>query len=121
MSDATAPRAMLDDGLPDFPFFEVDAPTAAFGADEAAYLDSRTGSEVARRLTTEAKVFSSLFFVGGKLSDFGLRFKEPYRETGHNTLRALMCSFAPSHEAKEGTVALALHRWCEPIPAGASA
>lgn len=101
--------------IPPFPFFEVDDVTAAFGADRDKYLSRQEGSRVERLLQNEAEVFANLFYKGGRLSDYGLRFKPEYREEGFKTLRALMCSFAPSHQAKTGTVALALHHWCEPV------
>lgn len=103
------------DALPDFPFFKVDGPTAVFGCDQSHYLSRSEGTRVARLLRKETDVFSALFFSGGSLAQHGLRWKEPYREHGMATLRGLMCSFAPPHESKEGTVALALHHWCEPI------
>lgn len=106
---------MANDTLPEYPFFEVDEPTAVFGCEADKYLSRSEGSRVSRLLPKEAKAFSALFFSGGKLSDHGLQFKEPYRAQGYATLRGLMCSFAPPHESKEGTVALALHHWCEPV------
>jgi hypothetical protein len=106
---------VAEDSLPAYPFFEVDGPTAVFGCDADKYLSRSEGSRVSRLLPKEAKAFSALFFSGGKLSDHGLQFKHEYREKGYSTLRGLMCSYAPPHESKEGTVALALHHWCEPI------
>lgn len=103
------------DPLPEFPFFVATDPEVAFGAADERYLSRAEGKRVASLLRTEAGVFSTLFFSGGRLSDHGLQFKAEYREHGFKSLVSLMKSFIPSHEAKEGTVALALHHWCEPV------
>ncbi|RDC59757.1 hypothetical protein HME9302_00952 [Alteripontixanthobacter maritimus] len=110
-----------DREIPDYPFFEVDGLTAAFGADRSVYLSKSEGSAVARRLPDKAEIFSRLFYVGGTLAEHSLRFRPEIARKGHATLKALMVSFEPSHEAKKGTVALALHHWCEPIVAEKSA
>ena len=104
-----------DAPLPDYPFFEVDDATTVFGCKAGQYLSRGDGSRVARQLRRERDIFSALFFSGGRLEDHGIRFKPEYCGKGFRTIVALMKSFQPSHEAKEGTVALALHHWCEPI------
>ena len=109
-----------DNEIPDFPFFTVDGPTAVFGCQEDQYLDRREGSRVRCLLRDEAEAFSQLFYVGGKLEDHGFTFKPEYRSEGYSTLSALMRSFSPSHEAKEGTVALAIHHWCDRVPVEAA-
>jgi hypothetical protein len=106
--------------LPDYPFWQADGAEAAFGADSSHYsaVGRSEASSVSRQLRKQAKVFSALFFSGGSLADHGLRWKpELAEQRPMMTLRALMCSFDPPHEVKEATVALALHHWCEPIPA----
>lgn len=110
-----------DAGIPDFPFFRASDPEVAFGCGQERYLSRAEGKRVSRLLPKETEAFSALFFTGGKLSDHGLRWKPECKDGGFVTLAALMKSFGPSHEAKEGTVALALHHWCEPIPADAEA
>lgn len=60
------------------------------------------------------KAASSLFYKGGKLSDHGLTIKAGLNSAKvHGALRALLCSFDPSHEIKIGTVAVALANWCD--------
>ena len=103
--------------IPEFPFFTVSAPTAAFGCSRDKYLSKQEGSQVSRLLPLEVRAFEKLFYEGGRLSDVGFKFKEEFRTNGPATLRALMCSFDCSHEGKTGTVALALHHWCEQVAA----
>ena len=108
---ATAPAA--DQTIPNFPFFEVDGPTAVFGCERTRYLSRDEGYRVSALLRDEADAFSQLFYRGGRLSDHGFKLKPEYAETGMATIRGLMSSFAPPHESKEGTVALAIHHWCD--------
>jgi hypothetical protein len=103
--------------IPAYPYWQADAADASFGADLSRYVKRDEAYAIERNLHREAGVCSALFFSGGRLADHGLRWRpEIARQRPMQTLRALLCSFAPSHEAKTATVALALHHWCEPIP-----
>ncbi|MFE8106937.1 hypothetical protein [Sphingomonas melonis] len=108
--------AQADSAIPDFPFFAVDDATLAFGCGQDTYVNRRGASALSRLLRDEAKAFSSLFFCGGTLEQHGFTLKPEYKAEGTKTIRALMKSWAPAHEAKEATVALALHHWCDRVP-----
>jgi|GEM_PF-5230466 len=84
---------------------------AAFGAKRSDYPPMASIPEFQDRKTYE-DIFQTLFFSGGKLDDFGLSIK-PGLDRGQvmTAIRALMCSFDPSHEHKASTVAWALHSW----------
>ncbi len=66
------------------------------------------------------KIASTLFFKGGKLSDFGLTPKEGVDV--NKAMRAIRCclgSFEPKHEHKEAGVAFMFSEWFdlkEPAP-----
>jgi hypothetical protein len=114
---ATNPEAVA---IPEYPFWQADELAAVFGADALKYaaLTKQDANAVSRLLRNEERIFSDLFFNGGSLAQHGLRWKpEIAEQKPHLTLRALMCSFEPSHEVKTATVALALHHWCEPVEA----
>lgn len=50
-------------------------------------------------------IASSLFFSGGSLADHGRKLKAGVDSAQfHSAARALLCSFAPKHEVKIGTV-----------------
>jgi hypothetical protein len=93
---------------------EFDDLAAAFGAPASAFLSRQEGSEFERRYRKEAAAAKSLFFKGGRLSEHGLKLKDGIDSIkAHKAIRALLCSFEPSHEAKIGTVAKYLHEWCD--------
>jgi hypothetical protein len=60
------------------------------------------------------KVFSELFYGGGRLGDHGLRLKTEV-DSGkfYTTLRALMASYAPKHEIKEATCGWLIEEYTE--------
>ncbi|OCJ12503.1 hypothetical protein A6U86_05630 [Rhizobium sp. AC27/96] len=63
------------------------------------------------------RVFSTLFFKGGSLEQFGIRIKDGIdRAQAMMAIRSLLCSFDPKHEIKEATVAWALSEWCDGTP-----
>lgn len=106
--------------LPDYPFFEVDGITAAFGCSGDKYVSRTDANAISRQLRDESRAFTQLFFKGGSLADHGFRLRPQYAPKGHATIRGLMCSFEPSHEAKEATVALAIYHWCDRIEGASS-
>lgn len=64
-----------------------------------------------------ARVASSLFFNGGRLSDFGLTIKDELDDGDvMRALRACLGSFDPKHEHKEAGVAYMLSQWCNGKP-----
>lgn len=94
-----------------------DGMDAAFGAAQDQYPAPSLVPEVDRRYRD---AFSTLFFSGGKLADFGLELKPGLdRARAMTALRAWMGSFAPKHEHKEATVAWALSEWCQNVQAPA--
>lgn len=108
----TETAAVPSFSLPDFN--EVDA---AFGADNKDYLTfAQMGEQFYRGHHPMCHVAQSLFFKGGKLSDYGLKLKpEIDQRKAKIAIMALLSSFAPKHEVKIGTVGVALANWCEPI------
>lgn len=120
----------MDDAiaLPEFPLFDVDDVEVAFGSEIGRYYGGsyedgkRASCDIRRALRAEAEVFSALFYRGESLADQGLKWKDGTdHKKAMRCLRALMGSWAPSHEQKVATVALALHHWAEPIAQGMAA
>lgn len=103
----------------DFPIPEFTALDAAFGADIKTYLPrEKIPDQMYAMRGKHADAASGLFFKGGRLEDFGLRLKPGIdRKKAFTAISAWLCSFAPSHEQKIGTVAYALSQWCEDVPA----
>lgn len=113
----------MADDLPEFPLFDVSDMEMAFGCDLSRYVgkgydDGKSkGCALERALPFEADVAQNLFNVGGTLRDFGLRAREGFDEVKIvRAVKALLTSFGPSHQGKIGTIALALHHWCERVP-----
>jgi hypothetical protein len=114
---------VVSDRLPDFPLFDVDDAEMIMGAEPSRYYGSASwqggkmdAHSLSRQLRAECEVFSSLFFQGGKLSDFGREVKPDLDPKAvMRALRSLMGSWSVSHEQKEATVALAIHHWTQPI------
>lgn len=105
--------------LPTINLWDVTDREVAFGADRTIYSGvSRSSShEITRKLHAEARVFSALFYSGGRVSDHGLRIRPGIDEDrATRCLRAIMCSFDPPHEVKEAVAALAISQWWEPAP-----
>lgn len=90
-------------GLTFWPIPEFSKLHAVFGAEESSYFDRSDLPKVPRQYINKA---SDLFFSGGT-PELG---EDVDRAKAINALRAWLCSFAPSHESKEATVAYAL--WC---------
>lgn len=110
------PAVGLKVGEHQFPVF--DGVAAAFGAQGLDY-PSRENipAQFYNGNTPYNRAFSTLFFQGGSLDQFGLSFKAGIDHTQAMTaIRALMCSWAPKHEIKEATVAWALSEWCDLAP-----
>lgn len=106
---------MTPDVIPDYPFWQASEVEAVFGAERERYVNRYDAGDISRLLRKEVKAGSALFFSGGRLADHGLQWRpEIAAQKPMLTLQALLCSYAPAHEAKEATVALALHHWCEP-------
>ena len=107
MSGVDVPSATKD-GLTFFPVPEFDDLSIAFGAGEKSYFDRRNLPDVPKKFEDAA---GSLFFSGGKLPEFDPRVDV---KKASRAVRALLSSFAPSHEAKEATVAYAFWVWSTP-------
>jgi hypothetical protein len=103
--------------IPNFPVPDFSDADAAFGADAKHYLPKAAiPADFYGMRHHYCKVAQKLFFEGGKLSDHGLRFKDGIdHQKAMRALRALLCSFAPKHEIKIGTVGVALVNWCEEV------
>lgn len=107
--------------LPDeYPLFDVDDASVAFStADgiigEGGYYLRRDPPQYSLVPRDYCDKASTLFFLGGKLEDLGLKPREGHdAKRIYRALRFLLSSWAPSHEQKEATVGLALMKWCEP-------
>lgn len=106
--------------IPEFPVPDFGPMTAVFGADEDAFLTKdELGEWYGFRGPAGSKPFydcvAGLFYSGGRLSDYGLQWKDGIdHATAFRALRGLLGSFAPPHEIKIGTCAVALANWTEP-------
>lgn len=105
-----------------FPLPNFDKVTAVFGPSESAYLTREQlgdwyGMYGDNSDTPFHKCAEGLFAKGGSLKDYGLVIKSDL-DAGKvaTAVRALMSSWAPKHEIKIGTVAVALANWCEIVP-----
>lgn len=109
----------MTDKAPDFPIPDFDGPTAAFGARRGDYLTrEQLGDWYGFRHTPYHKAIEGLFHRGGKLSDYGLRWKDGVDTAKAGAaLRALMSSWDPKHEIKVGTCAVMLANHCDHIKA----
>jgi hypothetical protein len=105
-----------------FPVPDFDGVTTAFGADHRNYLTREQlgdwyGLYGENSETPFHKCVSGLFYKGGALADYGLAFRpdiDPAKAM--RALQALLRSWAPKHEIKVGTVAVALANWCDYTP-----
>ncbi len=101
------------------PKFDVptfDDITVAFGSVEKHYLTRQQLGDWydMNTPTPYHEAFNGLFYRGGKLADYGLSIKPGLDQTQvMRALRALMSSWAPKHEIKTATVAVALANWCD--------
>lgn len=93
--------------------------TVNFGADEKDYLTREQlgdwyGLYGGNSRTPYHKCAEGLFSNGGKLADYGLSIKADLDvRMVMKAIGALMRSFAPKHEVKIGTLAVALSNWCD--------
>ena len=86
--------------IPDF-----DGVSAVFGAHSGDYLTREECGEYYGFNNPYAAVAQALFGRGGKISDYGLRWKKDVDETkAYRALKALLSSWDPKHEIKMGTV-----------------
>jgi len=115
-SKPLSPSSGLTLGSHKFPAF--DGLSAAFGARLADYPRMEAVPKQFQEHSGQYQnVVSSLFFRGGKLSDYGLDFKPSIdRAAAMTALRALLGSFDPKHEHKTAVVAWALSEWCDGTP-----
>lgn len=97
-------------------FREMDNGDAAFGARLSDYPPENTiPVEFHRHNNRYAEAVSTLFFRGGRLSDFGLNWKNPRNVQYSIVLRALLSSFDPSHNHKTAAVAWFLSEHTEDV------
>lgn len=94
--------------LPKKKFPEFQDADLAFGADAKCYFNRYKRPDVPHKFSDMA---GRLFFEGGALPAFADDI-DPVK--ARRAIRALLCSFAPAHEAKESTVAYALWVWTTP-------
>jgi hypothetical protein len=101
-----------------FPIPKFNDAEIAFGAGTNHYLtESQLGDWYLHDFTPFHQAVDTLFVSGGKLDDFGLTVKSNLNsEDVYRALKALMRSWAPKHEIKVGTVAVALANWCDYTP-----
>ena len=92
-------------GLTFYPIPEFSDVDAAFGADSSAYFKRDNLPDVPREYEDMA---SALMFKGGKLISLSPKVNQA---EAMKAVRAWLCSFEPSHEAKISTVAYALWLW----------
>lgn len=107
--------------IPEYPLFDVSDVEAAMGADMGRYVFAGLGwdgakspsNELSRQLRAEAMAGDGLFFRGGALE---AHKPDLDAEKVHRALSALMRSWGVSQQQKSASLALAIHRWCDPIP-----
>lgn len=92
-------------GITFWPIPHVSDEHVAFGMPGSAYFPRHDLPDVPQRFEDEAR---RLFFRGGKMSDLHPAVD---RLLAARWLQAHFRSFAPSHEAKEATVAYAIWVW----------
>ena len=102
-----------------FPVPEVSDVDVAFGAGGSAYLTrEQMGDEFYGDRNEYTKHASALFFRGGSILPEGRRWRDGIDQAkASRAIKAMLCSFAPKHEIKIGTVGFALREWTEPTGA----
>lgn len=106
--------------IPEYPFFNVDGPERVFGSPIERYLaDSKEEARrICKELPAEARAAEYLFSNGHLGGCDAIEGRDCVLEVSAEAIRdttmALLCSFAPPHEVKIATVAVALHRWFPP-------
>jgi hypothetical protein len=98
----------VKDGLTFFPIPVTTDLSIAFGLGDACYFNRRALPDVPKKYVDAA---NDLFFNGGKLPDLAPQVD---RSEASRFLRAMLASFAPSHESKETTAGYALWVWSTP-------
>ena len=101
------PKATVD-GLTLWPIPEFNHAEVVFGADESCYFNRRRLPDVPSEYTQAAQ---TLFFSGGTLPRFA---NVVDAKKAAIAIRALLSSFAPSHESKMATVGYAMWLWSTP-------
>ncbi len=99
----TGQPQLVIEGLTFWPIPKFSDIHMAFGAEINSYFDRYRLPEVPKKYRDQA---SKIFFEGGKI-EVG---DDVNKDDANRAIRAVLCSFAPAHEAKEATVAYAL--WC---------
>lgn len=108
--------------IPKFTFFEASKPEVAFGCGANRYLaiSKSEANPLCKALPDETRAAEHLFangHLGGcnaiERRDCAL---DASAEAIRDTTLALLRSFAPPHEIKIATVAVALHHWFPPSP-----
>lgn len=96
---------------------KVDAVGAAFGDVSKMPKYADIPEEFKRSSNPYCDVFGSLFYKGGKFSDFGLTVKPDLdAKAVYAALHTWMGSFEPKHEHKEAAVAYAISQWFDGTP-----
>jgi hypothetical protein len=104
--------------MKEFPLFEVSDAEVAFGWRGKWLTREECGDFYGFGHDIYSEAVNSLFYKGGKLEDYGLKFKpEIDKEKAWRAIRAMLTSWEPKHEIKCGTVATALSQWCEVVNA----
>lgn len=101
---SSQPQAICQ-GLIFWPIPDTSDLQCAFGLDGCDYFDRRSLPKIPRDLENKVE---SIFFSGGKLDGLDPTV-DPKKAS--RRMHALLCSFAPSHEAKIATAAYALWVW----------
>lgn len=91
-----------------YPIPKVGDSEVVFGAKRDRYFDRASLPTVPHECE---ELVQQLFFKGGRLPAFH-KAVDPIEAT--RFVRALLCSFEPSHEAKIATVAYAIWLWSHP-------
>ena len=98
----------VKDGIQFWPIPETTSTEFAFGLSEPNYFNRRSLPDVPREYK---KYVDDLFFDSGRLPDLADGVD---RKAASARMRAMLCSFIPSHESKTATAAYALWVWSTP-------
>ena len=102
--------------MKDFPIPEVTDAEEIFGYQGKYLTREECGEFYGMGNDIYSKAVSGLFYEGGTIEDYGLKFKpEIDSKKAMRAIRALLTSWGPKHEIKCGTVATALSQWCEEV------
>ena len=112
----------MSETIPEFAFFEATRPEVAFGCNAERYLEisKSEANALLKALPGETRAAEHLFangHLGGCDAIEGHNCAlDASAEAIRDTTLALLRSFAPPHEIKIATVAVALHHWFPPSP-----